>query len=795
MEYQYLADRGPWHREKIWHTETDGQPAFCLPPVAHVGSGPSGLAAYPGTGLTPHFAGRFLLADFKGGAANSCIRSFRVVPRGGSFAIADEEQTITNVLATDVEIGPDGAIWVCDWVHGWDGDGKGRLWRFLPRERSAADAATVAEVRGLLGGDWAALDADRLVAILGHADRRIRLEAQWELVRRGDRDRLAVVLADASRPTLARVHAAQGLAQSLRHGEAAAAGPLVAAAADPAADLRLVVARCLGDCPTDLSCRGAVRRVLIDRLIDGDLQVVATAATSLGRLGRRDGDDDAAMAAIRTLVSSSPAADRAVRHAVAVAIAGVASPDALDALLGHDSPEVRLIVCVALRRLGDPRIAALLDDSSDAVAVEAARAIHDLPIKPLLPALASRAARGPADDAFLRRAVSAAEQVGTRASAEALVAVIARADAASETRREAIAALETWAAPPRVNRVTGVWLPDAAARDPAPARDAVAAAMDRLVVSGAGGLDEESRSALLAAAGRLGVADVAPLLRAWAADHTMSAASRARALDTLDAAGDAEAVGLADRLRADPEPPVRMASRRLRAARQAPEAIVPDLVSACGGPDVAERQQAVDLLAAIEAPAAVEALAALVEKLRAGTLDPTIALEVGEAAGRLGAAPAVVDPQDPLAAWSDTLSGGDASRGRQIFFAKEAVSCVRCHQVEGRGGDVGPKLDGIAATRDARYLLEAVVHPGARVADGYATTVIITDDGRAISGILVAETPDRLTLKLPDGTRQEVPTAAVEERASGPSSMPADLATKLSRRELRDLMAWLQGLR
>jgi quinoprotein glucose dehydrogenase len=238
-----------------------------------------------------------------------------------------------------------------------------------------------------------------------------------------------------------------------------------------------------------------------------------------------------------------------------------------------------------------------------------------------------------------------------------------------------------------------------------------------------------------------------------------------------------------------------MAARRIQVARRPPAEVVSDLVSACGGPDVAERQQAVDLLAGIEVPEAVEALAALAAKLRDGTLDPTIALEVGEAAARLGVAPPVGDPQNPLVAWSDTLLGGDASRGRQIFFTKEAVSCVRCHQAEGRGGDVGPKLDGIAATRDGRYLLEAIVHPDARVADGYATTVILTDEGRTFAGIVVAETPDTLTLKLPDGTRKELPVATVDERASGPSSMPADLAAKLSRRELRDLMAWLQGLR
>jgi quinoprotein glucose dehydrogenase len=795
MEYQYLDDRGPWHREKIWHTETDGQPAFCLPPIAHVSSGPSGLVAYPGTGLTPHFADRFLLADFRGGAATSSVRSFRVVPRGGSFGVADEEETITNVLATDLEIGPDGALWVSDWVHGWEGEGKGRLWRFEPRERDAASAALVAEVRTLLAGDWSAIAADRLVSLLGHADRRIRLEAQWELARRGDRDRLTAALRGPA-ASLARVHAAQGLAQLLRSGQTEAAAALVSAADDADCGLRLVAVRGLGDCPPDLACREVVRRALAARLTDPDLHVVATAGTSLGRLGRRDGDEAGVLAALRALAESPRAQDRVLRHAVAMAIAGAAGPADLDALVAHPMPEVRLIACVALRQLRDDRLATLVGDESELVATEAARAVHDLAIDPLLPGLAARAGGGPAADAFLRRAVSAAEQVGSREAAESLLAVIARGDASPEARREAIEALGGWADPPRVNRVTGVWLPRSARRDATPAREAVAAAIERLVSPRAAVLDEESRSALLAAASRLGVADVAPLLRAWSTDAAMSAASRARALDALLAADDAETLGLADRLVADREPLVRMASRRVRAARRPTEAIVPDLVSACGGPDVAERQQAVDLLAGIAVPAAKDAIAALVTRLRDGSLDPAIALEVGEAAAtRLGEPSVVADPGDSLDAWRDVLVGGDVSRGRQVFFAKEEVSCVRCHQAEGKGGDVGPKLDGIAATRDARTLLEAVVHPNARVADGYATTVIVTDEGRTFSGIVVAETADTVTLKLPDGKTEAIAATSVDERASGPSSMPADLAGKLTRRELRDLVAWLQSLR
>ena len=796
MEYQYLDDRGPWHREKIWHTECDGQPACCLPPVAHVSSGPSGFAACPGTGLTPHFAGRFLLADFRGSAATSAVRSFRVKPRGGSFAIADDEETIRGVLATDVEVGPDGAIWVSDWVQSWDGEGKGRLWRFLPRDRSAEDQRLVAEVRELLAGDWRTLDEPRLVDLLGHPDRRLRLEAQWELARRGATAPLAeVITTSATAAAAARIHAAEGLAQRLRAGDRAAVGPLLAAASGPDRDLRMVAARGLGDGPPDRDRRD-VRGVLGRLLTDEDPHVVVAAATSLARLGRRDDDDPAVAAAVGSFARSPAIRDRAVRHAATLAIAGMAPPDLVESLLDDPAPEVRLLACVALRRLRDDRLARLLDDDADAVAIEAARAIHDLPLDHLLPALAARGASGPADEAFIRRAVSAAEQVGTADAARALLAVVARGDAPAEARAEAIDALRSWADPPRVNRVNGVWLPHAVRRDPAVARDALAAALDDLLQSDAARLDEKQRSALLAAASALGVADVAPLLRQWCTDATMSPASRGRALDALRESGDPEASMLADRLLTDREPLVRMAARRTRAAHGPTAALVADLEAACGGPDVGERQQAVELLAAISEPAATEAVATLAARLQAGTLDPCIALEVREAARlRLGTAPDAGDPADPLATWSDVLAGGDAARGRQVFFTKEEVSCVRCHQAEGKGGDVGPRLDGIAKTRDPGHLLEAIVHPNARVTDGYATVVVVTDEGTTFSGVVADETADLLTLKLADGRVEKIPTETIDERASGPSSMPADLAGKLTRRELRDLLAWLQSLR
>ena len=85
--------------------------------------------------------------------------------------------------------------------------------------------------------------------------------------------------------------------------------------------------------------------------------------------------------------------------------------------------------------------------------------------------------------------------------------------------------------------------------------------------------------------------------------------------------------------------------------------------------------------------------------------------------------------------------------------------------------------------------------PDAKVADAFRTTVIITDDGRTVAGIVTGEKDGVLTLKTADGGMVEVPLNTIEDRASGPSSMPADLAGKLTRRELRDLVAWLSSLR
>ena len=818
MAFQYLGDRGPWHREKIWHLANASQPAGLVPPLAHIGAGPSGFAAYPGSGLPAHFDGRFLLADFRGGPAGSSVRSFRLRPKGASFEPFDEEETFKNVLATDVEFGPDGAVWVSDWVQGWNGEGKGRIWRFTPSEPKTTDDGDVA---ALLAGDWSALASPRLTELLGHADRRLRLEAQWELARRGEATPFEAIVTDRSQPLLARVHALTGLCQIARrmsrgNGDGSAAQKLLAviaaAVADPAWEIRSVAARNLGEVWAGrvdtadgeiASSLQASRAALLDRLADDNLQVRAAAAIALGQLGT---GSDLAVQALVAMAERDVRGDHGdhvdphLRHAIVMGFAGAIDAPARAVLVEHASTAVRLVDCLAMRRCRDSQVTRFLADSDPRIVLEAARAIHDLPMTNLLPALAACATyqppQGKVDDALVRRVISAAEKSGTPEAARLLTVVAARSDLATDRRVEAIDALRVWAKPPQRNRVNGVWQFHSASRDPVVARVALEAALPELLGSR---LDEPLRFAVLQAATELGITSIGSMLVNWCYDTTCSPASRAKALGSLLASKPAAAVEVSEKLRDDPQPAVRMAARRVRATHLPAEQVVPELVAAVSSADLAERQAAVSLLAEMDAPAAVEAVKTLAAKLDSGSLDPTIHLEVREAAQkRLGrkvaAAPASGSSEDMVAAWSDTLEGGDVARGRDLFFTKGEVSCVRCHHAEGKGGDVGPKLDGIAATKQRPYLLESIVAPNATVAEAYRTTVFLTDEGVTVAGILVSENADTVKLKLADGTVKDVKVASIDERTSGPSSMPADLVGKLTRRELRDLIAWMASL-
>lgn len=254
---------------------------------------------------------------------------------------------------------------------------------------------------------------------------------------------------------------------------------------------------------------------------------------------------------------------------------------------------------------------------------------------------------------------------------------------------------------------------------------------------------------------------------------------------------------------ADDAAAVRIAARDIF-ARQEPSAAVAVLEKAATGGEVVERQAAFATLGGLKEPDVDAVLAGALEQLAAGKLPPETTLDLLQAAAerpaksvkqQLAAFESTRSPGDPLGKHRDTLVGGDAQRGRKIFFERTEVSCVRCHRVQGTGGDVGPELSKIAVDKQREYLLEAIVLPNKAIAKNFETVLIADDSGKTHAGILKSETDKQLQLMTAEGKLVTIDKLTIEDRRTGKSAMPEDLIKHLTPFELRDLVEFLAGLK
>src|SRR5439155_20102348 len=140
---------------------------------------------------------------------------------------------------------------------------------------------------------------------------------------------------------------------------------------------------------------------------------------------------------------------------------------------------------------------------------------------------------------------------------------------------------------------------------------------------------------------------------------------------------------------------------------------------------------------------------------------------------------------DPLASYRETLLGGDAVQGKKIFFERAEAQCVRCHKINGQGGDVGPDLSHVGGQKDRRYLLESIVLPNQQIAPGFESVLVILKNGERYAGVLKSETDDELIINSPDNGVVKVKKADIQSRRKALSPMPAGMGQVLSRQDLR----------
>lgn len=141
-----------------------------------------------------------------------------------------------------------------------------------------------------------------------------------------------------------------------------------------------------------------------------------------------------------------------------------------------------------------------------------------------------------------------------------------------------------------------------------------------------------------------------------------------------------------------------------------------------------------------------------------------------------------------------TIKGqGDAAHGEQIFRRSE-LNCLKCHAVGGAGGKVGPDLVSVGSSAQIDYLVDSILDPNKNVKEGYQTLVVVTDEGKVLSGIKVRQTDTDLLLRDIDDREIAIPLNTIDEQKSGSTLMPIGLVDKLTKAELIDLVRFLSEL-
>lgn len=137
---------------------------------------------------------------------------------------------------------------------------------------------------------------------------------------------------------------------------------------------------------------------------------------------------------------------------------------------------------------------------------------------------------------------------------------------------------------------------------------------------------------------------------------------------------------------------------------------------------------------------------------------------------------------------------GDAARGAAIFY-RQQLACALCHTSGASGGLLGPELAQNDETRTGAYLVESLLHPSKFIKKGFQATTVVTSDGRRLSGLVVEEDNDTLSLRQMAGPNGLVRVSQqdVDERAPDSQSiMPEGMVNHLSgRQEFLDLVKYL----
>jgi putative heme-binding domain-containing protein len=131
----------------------------------------------------------------------------------------------------------------------------------------------------------------------------------------------------------------------------------------------------------------------------------------------------------------------------------------------------------------------------------------------------------------------------------------------------------------------------------------------------------------------------------------------------------------------------------------------------------------------------------------------------------------------------------EVGRGKTVYIR----ACASCHRRENDGHEVGPNLATVTNHTSEKLLIN-ILDPNVDIQPGYQAYNVLLEDGEVLSGLLVGETANSITIKLANGSTRTISRLEIEQlRNSNLSFMPEGLEVTLTQQDLSDLIAFLQS--
>lgn len=776
-----------WMDEKLYVPRWEGQAAYILPPIQNYHNGPTGMVFNPGTALGKKWTDKFFLVEFVGNPTNSHIWSFGLKPKGASFELDGEEDVLSGVLPTGIRFGPDGALYLADWINGWGTKNYGRVWKLDVSEAKNDLEAERKETEHLMTLDYSEQSRDDLAKLLSHVDMRIRQKAQFELADRGKKgfNSFKEVL-EGSNDQFAKIHSIWGIGQ-LAGPDKDRAEYLVPLLKDSDPEIVAQVAKVLGD--VKFSAAGPD---LVPLLKSANPRIKFFAAQALGRIQRQD-----AVQPLLDMLAANNDEDNYLRHTAVLALSRIGEIAPIVALEGNSNRSLRIAAVLVLRRMQSAELARFLKDEDEYIVAEAARAINDdWSVEAALPALASVLNEEKfTSEPLLRRAINAALRVGGEQELNSLLEFAKREGVSAHLKGEALAAVGTWASPSVLDRVDGRYRGEIK-RDADPVRQKIEGLIPEFLLDS----NEDILVAVSKTLSALGIETQNDQLRKIMMSHK-SPEVRSAMLEALGALNYEQIESAMQAGMKDGDFNVRTTALGLVTKIDVSKEELPAIVNPVFlKGSIREQQKLMSVLGELPLAKTEPVLGQMIAKAKSKKLSSAVILDLIEAVEASGSEKLIAELGDlkttgnTLDAFRETLNGGNGRQGYRVFNNNPIGQCVRCHSVGGAGGTVGPALDNIGNELTREQLLEALIDPSARLAPGFGTVTVTFKDGQVVTGVLMEETDRELIIRTTDAEPMEIARERIKKVDNAMSSMPS-MGSILSKREIRDLVEYLSYLK